>query len=661
MYQRPRLAFACLASLALACRPSRPDPAGRVPLDETRYAPLIVKALYRDGVAGTTLSALAETEKPIDGDNWFWTDDNAKALEALTLPKIFPHHLTEVGQMVKFIIANSPPPFVFRRRADDRALLKSASPEDFHLATGLMDFRGNLREGTVWQGYRFHAGRQLTASAYGGDPVRYSLNGKTYTTPIKGPSAIDVRQEAQATLLTHRSELRAAGKLAGNVSYTYRVQLNKPYVTLDLDVAAAPGVTLKNVQASTTLDAPGGNSPVKYSKFAAYLGSERLRTAAAKRTHEPRVLNAGPAQWWSINQNGNLGDSLAAATIIGSPERLQSIDSTQEHGGLFHHIASTYDLGTIEGGQSVRVSERKVLLAGGLYNSMALYDRVFTRLDEYPGLDLSISYDIGAELNGVASAYLADARRLQTQPNAAPVAYEAATRAWFDAIVEGYIAHFHVKVDQAYPFIYTRGHAFVLLALDTMYVATKDPRYLTQLRELADILMEFRVRSGPLADSLKCSVTNLFLDCHAAAMIALGRAAIATGDRKYAEAAYKALSSYQIDDEAATGNQIFVNITPDLKNTDSIYWIFKAGLLLRSLESLSLLDRRGLVHLGRKDLDKISGLRRRALQYIEQTIHVRGDSLELLTCHRAGETNSETQAWALLGLYPIERERTENR
>ena len=33
--------------------------------------------------------ALAETEKPLDGDVWFWTDDNAKALEAYLVPEAY--------------------------------------------------------------------------------------------------------------------------------------------------------------------------------------------------------------------------------------------------------------------------------------------------------------------------------------------------------------------------------------------------------------------------------------------------------------------------------------------------------------------------------------------------------------------------------------------
>lgn len=661
MYQPAQLACAALALLVSACASPPTERTKPLPTDETRYAPLIVKALYRDGIAGTSLSALAETEKPIDGDNWFWTDDNAKALEALTLPKIFPDYLTQVGQMVKFIIATSPPPFVFRRRADDRALLKSESTDNFHLATGLMNFRGNLREGLVRQGYRFHDDRKMDAVAFSGDQLGYTVNGKAYTVDVRKTSASEIRKEPQVTVLSHRLELKAEGKPAGAVSYTYRVELNKPYLSLDVEVTAAPGITLKNVEATTSLDQLDALSPVRYSRFTGFVGAGRTETVPAGNAPEPHTLKTGSVQWWTIIQNGNLGDSLAATTLLGNPERLRSIVSTEEHGGVFRHIRSTYDLGTITEQQPSKVSEKKVLLAGGLYNNMALYDRVFSRLDDYPGMDLSISYDIGAELNGVAAAYLADMQRLRKQPGATPVAYEPATRAWFDAIVDGYVANFPIKVNNTYPYIFTRGHSFVILALDTMYLATKDPKYIAQIRRLADVLLEFQVQEGQLATSIKCNSHFCFFDCHAAGIVALARAAIATGDRKYAQAAQLALSSYRTNDEAVTGRQVYLFTGVNPKDTDWIYWIFKAGLLLRSLESLSILDQRGLVRLGRDELEKMADLRKRALQYMGQTAHARGRLIELFTCHKAGETNSETQAWALLGLYPIEHDRMENR
>ena len=661
MHPPVQLAFACCALFGIADASLPRETLTLLNADTRRYAPLIVKALYRDNVAGTPLSALAETEKPIDGDMWFWTDDNAKALEALTLPPIFPDYATQVGQMVKFIIANSPPPFVFRRRAEDRTLLKSDNVEDFRLATGLMNFHGNLRQADVRQGYRFHDFRNLDAVKFSADYVRFTLKGTTYTTDAKQTASAEIRRLPNGVTFVHTTPLKAAAATVGSVSYAYTVERSKSYVSLVVTVSSAPGVTLQDVEATTSLDQLDGLSNVRYSNFFAFRdGAPPVSSPAAAK--QPRTLVDGPVKWWAITQGGNLGDAQSVSTLLNSPERLRAIVSTDEQNGAFRHIHARYDLGTVSPEHAMTLSEKKMLLAGGLYNNMSAYDGVFSRLDDFPGLDFSISYDIGAEINGVASAYLADMQRLAKQPNLAPVAFMPQTRAWFDAIADAYAANFLVKVGNDYPYIFSRGLSFVALALDTMYSATKDSRYVDQMRRVADVLLTFRVRKGPLVNSFDCDHhIGCFLDCQAAAMVALSRVAMVTNDPRYAEAAQKGLSPIQIDPDADTGHDVYVIPRTNTKEGDGYYWIFKGGLLLRSLESLTVLNERNLIHLSATDWQTIRELRRRTLDYVARTIHRRGDFGEIFTCHKATETNSETQAWALLGMYRVEHERTQGR
>ncbi len=662
MHPPAHLAFACCALFGIADASLSRETLTLLNADVQRYAPLIVKALYRDNVAGTALSALAETEKPIDGDNWFWTDDNAKALEALTLPTIFPDYATQVGQMVKFIIANSPPPFVFRRRAEDRTLLKSANVDDYRLATGLMNFHGNLRQAEVRQGYRFHDFRNLDAVKFSGDYVHFSLEGKTYTTDVKQTASAEIRPTAKGVTLLHTSVLKAAAATVGSVSYAYSIERNKSYVALDVTVASAPGFTLTDVEATTSLDQLDSLSNVRYSKFFAFRDDTASVTSPAAASKQPRTLVDGPVKWWALTQGGNLGDAQSVSTLLNSPDRLRAIVSTDEQNGAFRHIHARYDMGTVSPEHSVTLSEKKMLLAGGLYNNMSAYDGVFSRLDDFPGLDFSISYDIGAEINGVASAYLADKRRLEQQPSATPVAYMPETRAWFDAIADAYATNFLVKVGNDYPYIFSRGLSFVALALDTMYSATKDSRYVDRMRRVADILLTFRETKGPLVNSFVCDHhIGCFLDCQAAAMVALSRVAIATNDPRYAKAAQQGLSPIQIDANADTGHDVYVIPRTNTKEGDGFYWIFKGGLLLRSLESLTVLDERHLIHLSATDWQTIRELRRRTLDYVARTAHRRGNLEEFFTCHKAGETNSETQAWAVLGMCRIEHERTKGR
>ena len=115
-----------------------------------------------------------------------------------------------------------------------------------------------------------------------------------------------------------------------------------------------------------------------------------------------------------------------------------------------------------------------------------------------------------------------------------------------------------------------------------------------------------------------------------------------------------------MDPNADIGQDVFVR-TRENSDRDSYYWVYKAGLLLRSLESLDVLSEQQLLKLTPADWALMRTLRSRTLEYIARTVHARGTLNEIHTCHRCAETNSETQAWALLGLYRVEHERTSGR
>ncbi len=625
-------------------------------VDANKHASFIVKALYHEPVTGTAVSGLSETEKPMGGDNWYWTDDNAKSLEALSIAPVFPKFLHQSAEIVKFIIANSPPPFVFRRRTNERFEVVSDNPEDFRIATGLMNFHGNLRQADVRQGYRFHDDRNEDALKFTADSLRFSTNGAEYSVDLKSAIAdVDVHREAKSVRLTHRSPLKAGAKTVGTVSYSYKIESDKPYLTLEISLTAAPGAVLRNVDVSASLDQLDSLSNVRFSRFYKY-SSGTPEFIAAAQSSSARTLSEGPASWWALIQSGDHGNAYAAATLLANSAQLRKITATEEHEGHYRHVSETYGADVVTEASPLTIVEKKVLLAGGLYNNIHAYDRIFSQLDGFPGLDLSISYDIGAELNGVAAAYLADKRRLAVDRAATPLIYTNETRRWLDETLDSYMSNFVVKVGHHYPYIFSRGEAFVLLAVDLMHAATGDPKYIDVARRLADVLLTFQSRKGKSAGGFRCTGGDVCMDCHAAALVALSRAAILLNERRYALAVKRGFELYSLDSAAATGEDIFVWMVPEGNHRDSYYLIYKAGLLLRSLEGVGLLAERGLLRLTRDEWAHVQKLRSSATNYIAQTVHARGELQELLTSYKSGETNSETQAWALLGLYPIEHE-----
>ena len=89
--------------------------------------------------------ALAETEKPLDGDVWFWTDDNAKALEAYLVPEAYARYPDIAEGLLSFVRRMSEGPVILRRIAKPALNVQSENPDNFRVGTGLMTFHGNLR------------------------------------------------------------------------------------------------------------------------------------------------------------------------------------------------------------------------------------------------------------------------------------------------------------------------------------------------------------------------------------------------------------------------------------------------------------------------------------------------------------------------------------
>ena len=107
--------------------------------------------------------ALAETEKPLNGDVWFWTDDNAKALEAYLVPEAYARYQDIADSLLSFVRRMSEGPVILRRIAKPALNVQSENPDNFRVGTGLMTFHGNLRRDEVAISYRFHDGRDVDA------------------------------------------------------------------------------------------------------------------------------------------------------------------------------------------------------------------------------------------------------------------------------------------------------------------------------------------------------------------------------------------------------------------------------------------------------------------------------------------------------------------
>src|SRR5713226_4243545 len=128
-----------------------------IPTDALPAAAFLIRHLYRPVEVGGNgrLFAFAETERVCQGDVWFWTDDNAKALELLSRPEVWRCYPEQTEEILRFVRAMCHGPFIFRRVSVPRleATGRTGSIEAFRHS--LMHVRCDLSRGLVIAGLRF--------------------------------------------------------------------------------------------------------------------------------------------------------------------------------------------------------------------------------------------------------------------------------------------------------------------------------------------------------------------------------------------------------------------------------------------------------------------------------------------------------------------------
>jgi hypothetical protein len=285
--------------------------------------------------------ALAETEKPVNGDVWFWTDDNAKALEAYLVPEAYARYPDIAESLLSFVRRMSEGPVILRRIAKPALNVESENPDNFRVGTGLMTFHGNLRRDEVAISYRFHDGRDVDAVKLTGNRIRFDLGGRTYQFNVKDSITFArLARRDELVILEHVSEFVVSGGAVARATYSYTIDPALTRLVLDISVEALNGATLRNVQVTSAMDQSDLPREVSYQQFCAMRGGDlSCRNAAA----EARTsLAKGSLDWYSLIQLGNLGFSYAVHTQVMAPDRLAEVVAEGSRTDRFQRVYSVY-------------------------------------------------------------------------------------------------------------------------------------------------------------------------------------------------------------------------------------------------------------------------------------------------------------------------------
>ena len=620
-----------------------------------------------------TITALSETAERFNNSAWFWTDDNAKAAELLCEPSLYDEDPAAANAAIDFVLRMSKGDIICRRFGPAELRVVSAEPSVFRIETAFTIIEGDLTKGIVRHALRFNDNRSLTVAQHGPVPLSFRGGFGLQRSPLQGvigDTALTHDPDSSTVTLSHTSTFYrrspvpwVPGPVLGALRYTYTISADHPFLTLRVDVLPAPGVVLDDVVLGTALDRLDQVPDVAYRSVAVRtLGKDRMVRDFNRRMG---AIHDGAADYTAIIQGASCpGFAYAIHTLLTDGEKLIDVVAREGKRSRLHQLRHMYGMGRVDAAGAT-VTERRMVTGGGYYDEFGTYTRIMGGAGEGT-IDPSMSYDIGAELNAVAVHILfAQRGRYAVPPDAERLAQ---LTAWYDRHIERFFDFIRPGTPDELDRVFTRGIAFVVLSLDCMVRATGQPRYRVLLAAGTRLILA--TQSPPTGDEHP-HVTFRdgwarhlpFLDNHAACILALARAAwhgdIDCAINDAIHQAIRGIRFYTGTIDAGNGPKVAYDglaVTSPTKrhlHVDTGFWNYKLGITLRALHATLAAAEGGVLAMTGEQLTQASLRIEMARHQIAGSCRAHGEQLEVLTCYRAGETNSETQPWVGLGLVPV--------
>jgi hypothetical protein len=644
-----------------------------LPTDAFPAAKFLVRRMYRpiDLRDGERFYAVAETEHPFAGDTWFWTDDNAKVLEFLTRPELCAQYMQEAGQVLRFLRAMCRGPFIFRRVSTPRLELTGRDGTTASYYHSLMHLRSDLPHGYVVAGVRFHDNRTADNLLLCANCVDFTYKGRAYTINVeKSIDTVEAGQKENTLTLRYSGDLsfKAYWRTIrlGRIIYTYVIDACSMVINVEVALEVDSTANVANVVLTIGHDhLSHGRAGVEYNHvFTDRPGPEAPRFTAGEPARS--VVPAAGVRYYSIVQAEIAGFALAVHSVPREPRRLSGIETLVRERGKLHFVRARYRFDGPCRGMRLAAAENKILTAGGFYHRVDDYarlirDAVSIKSTQRTAFDFSVSYDYGAELNGLANyiaAFPLSARSADNIYEELKYIYDFYLNAYFELFIR-------IHSDQG-NVVFSRQLAFVILSVVTMYRVSGSEPYRQQLAQLCEVMLDFEkcfedIAGMPVSGFLMGTQSKriVFVDCHSAALLALIEAAQYIDDSRFAAAVDRGLGCYcivttKIDwhDGPHRIDAIAVDWVDDhgRRHTNHGYWNYHAGLTLRFFAALRKATAPALQAVAVRHRERIELFEMIMRWHIERSLSWRDGAVEIRSSVLSTETNSETQPWTMLGL-----------
>jgi hypothetical protein len=625
----------------------------------------IAEHMYRsvDTAEGDKLSAIPETAEPIGGDNWFWTDDNAKVLELLSRPEVWLRFPRQTADILQFVGSMCRGPFIFRRLAAPQLQAMETAGGIAGFRHAFMNVRHDPKHGAVAVGLRYHDERNIDSMLFFGNYVEFTYRRRKFKIPLDGGFEGEGLLDGNSLVLRHRQDVRFADRgrevRLGHLFYEYVFQSRSMLIDIQVQLEIDPGLEISDVVLTI------GHDQLDTWHYAIIDTDSRNTAGPLYAATEPARtrLDIAAASYYVIRQASSSGDALA---LHNTPLRRghASLEAITRKAGALHRVTTRYAFTGPHRGATLAAAESKLLTGGGLYERTGdyaafMHDAIAGRTTARMVQDFSTSYDYGVVTNAFAKCFASSSGHSEIEADPAELR----------SSVDRYLRHFDEIVvaghRKAANTAYSREVAFAVLAAVTMYKATQSSAYRDQVASLCEVLLDlerpFATASGGAASGFIMRVDAppiAHVDCHSAAILALIRAAECIGGEPLAEAIDRGLEAYCLVTAAAEAGprSPFDGIGATLidqagaRHTETAFWNFKIGLTMRAFAALQhtadpALQRLAARH--REQLELYDAIMRRQVQ---RSLKRHREAVEITTCVYAAETNSETQPWVTLGL-----------
>ncbi|MBO6756317.1 MAG: hypothetical protein JJ902_08325 [Roseibium sp.] len=619
--------------------------------------------------------AVSETEHPVLGDIWFWSDDNAKVLDLLGTETVWRNNREVVPQILSFLTDMSEDALILRRIAAPRLEKLARSDGVAAYTHGLLDIGARPERAEVSLGMRFHDGRTARNAVLGRHYVSFSFGGIRHSVPV-GKAIVSSRIEetpdhvvfvSVAEIVVDRVPGIGPKKRIGTVTYSTTVRINTVIAEIEAEFQIDPGVSVSDVVLAFVFDelSPSKND-VRYESIK--LVRAGCSEPEAESGNLRKGLDAAGADYWAVVQDSHLsGFALAVHCLPKAGSPIHRLVGTRNTTGTLRTVASEHRFSGRHAGARLVAGEHKIITSGGFYNRPEIYARMFAEaITRVPGLqapiDYSVSYDYGAEVKAYSRCFASLTKdcTLSSDP-----AMKAFLQDRVDYYHHAYNALFIEPAQSRQAALFSRSVSFMAFAYTDMIKATGETKYRDALRACCDIIMTFERRNSGVAGRPQSGFLMgqendalPYPDCHGSCLLTLIYGTVYLREHKWLESIHLGFSAYRLDTmyiEYFGGSiQDLVGVDFELQNgrqrTMDTFWNFNGALTLRAIVALRTAPDPALRRIWVHQAQRLTLFERAIRHRLASSQRVRGETTEIVSSTLSAETNSETQPWAALAL-----------